>query len=177
MRTTLIIASNYKSSIFYHPMSVLLRHERPATILFIFLSNLLARNFFYLLTFTHTNANVMNIGKNLQIIRELNNYTQTYMAERLGISQKSYSNLERAENDITVDVLLKVADIYQISLAKMLELNAEAILNNNSQQGGISYINNQATFYNGEKEEFQLLLRSQSELILAQQQMIRDLQK
>lgn len=119
----------------------------------------------------------MDIGKNLQVIRELNNYTQAYMAERLGISQKSYSNLERAKNDITIDVLLKIADIHQISLAKVLELNAEAILNNNSQQGGVSYFNNQATFYNGEKEQFQNIIASQAELIQAQQQMIKDLQK
>lgn len=119
----------------------------------------------------------MNIGKNLQIIRELNNYTQSYVAEKLGISQKSYSNLERAENDITVDTLLKVAEIYQISLARVLEINAEAILNNNSQQGGVSYFNNQATFYNGEKEQFQNIITSQAELIQAQQLMIKDLQK
>lgn len=119
----------------------------------------------------------MDIGKNLQVIRELNIYTQAYMAERLGISQKSYSNLERAKNDITIDVLLKIADIHQISLAKVLELNAEAILNNNSQQGGVSYFNNQATFYNGEKEQFQNIIASQAELIQAQQQMIKDLQK
>lgn len=120
----------------------------------------------------------MDIGKNLQVIRELNIYTQAYMAERLGISQKSYSNLERAKNDITIDVLLKIADIHQISLAKVLELNAEAILNSNSQTGGISCINNnQAIFYNCEKEEFQQLLKSQTELIQAQQQMIKDLQK
>ena len=119
----------------------------------------------------------MNVGKNLQVIRELNNYTQSYVADKLGISQKSYSNLERANNDISLDVLLRLSDLYQISLTKILELNAEAILNNNSQQGGISYINNQATFYNGEKEEFQQLLRSQSELIQAQQQIIKELQK
>jgi len=120
----------------------------------------------------------MDIGKNLQVIRELNNYTQAYMAERLGISQKSYSNLERAKNDITIDVLLKIADIHQISLAKMLELSTENILNNSGQTGGINCINHhQATFYTFEKELFQQMLDTQLNLIGTLQQMIKDLQK
>ena len=118
----------------------------------------------------------MNVGKNLQVIRELNNYTQSYVADKLGISQKSYSNLERANNDISLDILLRLSDLYQISLTKILELNAETILTNNSQQGGIGYINNLSNLYNGEKEMFQQLVNSQNELIQAQQQIIRDLQ-
>ena len=120
----------------------------------------------------------MNVGKNLQVIRELNNYTQSYVADKLGISQKSYSNLERANNDISLDILLRLSELYQISLTKILELNAETILNNNSQNGGISCINNHnATIYSCEKEMFQQLLNSQNELIQAQQQIIKELQK
>lgn len=114
----------------------------------------------------------MNVGKNLQLIRELNNYTQSYVAEKLGINQKTYSNLEKAENNVTVAILLQLSEIYEVSLAKILELNADTILNNNNQQGGTSYINNHATFYNGEKEMYQQMITQQANLIEKQQKLL-----
>lgn len=117
----------------------------------------------------------MNVGKNLQIIREVNDFTQNHVADFLGISQKSYSNLERAKNNVSVEVLLKLSELYKINVLKFLELNTEMIFNNNTQNGGVGYINNLANLYSGEKENYQLLLSQQSALIDAQQTLINDL--
>ena len=115
----------------------------------------------------------MNVGKNLQLIRELNNYTQSYVAEKLGINQKTYSNLEKAENNVTVAILLQLSEIYEVSLSKILELNADTILNNTNQQGGIS-INSthNANFYTGEKEMYQQMITQQANLIEKQQKLL-----
>lgn len=117
----------------------------------------------------------MNVGKNLQLIREINNYTQSYVAEYIGVNQKTYSTMEKAENNISVEILLKLTELYQISLAKILELNAEAILNNNNQQGGTSYFNNNANYYTGEKEMYQEMIQHLEALISSQQKFIEDI--
>lgn len=119
----------------------------------------------------------MNVGKNLQIIREIRNYSQNYVAEYLGVSQKSYSNLERSENNISVDVLIKLSELYNIGVAKLLELNTELIFNNNSQNGGVGYINNLSNLYSGEKESYLQIMEQQASLIDAQLQIIKELKK
>jgi transcriptional regulator with XRE-family HTH domain len=63
----------------------------------------------------------MKIGRKIKKIRELRNFTQEHMAERLGISQVSYS---RIENELTKLDLKRFHDI-----AKILEIDPFLILN------------------------------------------------
>ncbi|MBS1650980.1 MAG: helix-turn-helix transcriptional regulator [Bacteroidetes bacterium] len=83
----------------------------------------------------------MNVGKNIKQLRELKNFSQLYMAEQLGISQRNYSNIESNGNNISVDYIDRIAKILNISVAKILELNAETIFNNHSQE--VTTLNNQ----------------------------------
>ena len=83
----------------------------------------------------------MDIGNNIKKLRELKNLTQEYMASEMGCSQKTYSNIEKSGNEIKIATVETIAKILNLSLNKILELNAEAILNNNSQSGGINQLN------------------------------------
>lgn len=49
----------------------------------------------------------MDIGSNIKKIRELKNFNQNYVATALGISQKSYSNIEKSKNKITIELVQK----------------------------------------------------------------------
>ncbi len=49
----------------------------------------------------------MNVGQNIKNLRELRNLNQQAMADMLEISQKTYSNIENAGNNITVEVIEK----------------------------------------------------------------------
>ncbi|MCO5259484.1 MAG: helix-turn-helix transcriptional regulator [Crocinitomicaceae bacterium] len=88
----------------------------------------------------------MNIGENIKSIRELKGYSQEVMASNLDISQKTYSNIEKAGNDISYERIQKIADILEVSVTKILQLNTEHILNSNNQSGGISQLNTAATY-------------------------------
>lgn len=117
----------------------------------------------------------MNVGKNLQIIREIHNYTQSYVADFLGISQKSYSNLEKANNNITVETIMKICELYKINVSKVLDFTTESILNINNQSGGSNFYNNHhANFYNDEKESYIQLINQQAKLIDAQLELIKE---
>jgi transcriptional regulator with XRE-family HTH domain len=50
----------------------------------------------------------------LKILREVNNYTQEFVAEDiLGISQNTYSRLEQNPNKITAEQAQKLSELYK----------------------------------------------------------------
>ncbi len=127
-----------------------------------------------------TNLVLMDIGKNIKNLRELKNLNQTYMANELGIGQKTYSNIENSVNNVSVETIMQIAKILNVNFQKILELNTEAILNNNSQVGGISQLNTASSYnYTNEKafELYEKLLIEKEKHIERQQKIIDELQK
>lgn len=49
-------------------------------------------------------------------LREDQDWTQTYVAEQLGIRQTTYSKYELGKILVPIDMLMKLADLYQVSL-------------------------------------------------------------
>lgn len=88
----------------------------------------------------------MNIGENIKSIRELKGYSQEIMATHLNMSQKTYSNIEKAGKDISYARIQRIADVLEVSVTKILQLNTDHILNSNHQSGGISRLNTAATY-------------------------------
>ncbi len=58
--------------------------------------------------------------KKLKDLREDHDYTQKYIASILKISQNSYSDIERGITNISVDFLIKLADLYEVSVDYIL---------------------------------------------------------
>lgn len=67
----------------------------------------------------------MNLGNNVRKLREFHNFTQEFMAEQLGCSQKTYSNIEKAGNEIKFSVLENIAAVLKIGVRDILELDAK----------------------------------------------------
>ena len=55
------------------------------------------------------------IGNKIKNIRELKNFTQEYMAEKLDISQAAYSKMEKGDTKISPDKLNKIAEILEVN--------------------------------------------------------------
>lgn len=56
----------------------------------------------------------MKIGENIQEIREVEkNFKRSYVAERLGISTRAYSNIENNVTEITYQRLEAIAKIFE----------------------------------------------------------------
>ncbi|WP_316747737.1 helix-turn-helix transcriptional regulator [Pedobacter gandavensis] len=62
----------------------------------------------------------MQLGNAVRIQRVIKGYTQEYMAEKLHISQNSYSKLERGYTSLTVVRLYQIAEILGISIQEIL---------------------------------------------------------
>lgn len=73
---------------------------------------------------------MMKIGTNIKKVRELKNISRQFVADNLGISLKTYANIE---NDITspdITTLEKIAEVVEVSIYKLFNFDEKIILNN-----------------------------------------------
>lgn len=59
-------------------------------------------------------------GQKLRVYREFRNYSQEYIAEKLGITQNAYSRIETNQTRITAERLRQIGEILSIPLACLL---------------------------------------------------------
>lgn len=71
----------------------------------------------------------MSIGKQIKQLRELRNYTQSYVAKELDLSLSGYSKLERDETDITISRLKQIAKVLDTDLATLLNFDSKQVFN------------------------------------------------
>ena len=72
-------------------------------------------------------------GHKLRVYREFRNYSQEYIAEKLGITQNAYSRIETNQTRITAERLRQVADILSVPLTCLLsDMEPELNLTNSS---------------------------------------------
>lgn len=73
---------------------------------------------------------MMNVGDNIKKMRELKNYTQEYMAQRLNLSKTAYGNIERGETDLTLSRLQNIAEIFETTTDKILTFDDKKLFSN-----------------------------------------------
>jgi len=71
----------------------------------------------------------MSIGTNIRKLRELRNYTQTYISGKLNISLSGYSKIERNQTEISVKRLQQIAEILETDIITILSFDFEIIFN------------------------------------------------
>jgi transcriptional regulator with XRE-family HTH domain len=59
-------------------------------------------------------------GHKLRLLREFRNYSQEYIAEKLGITQNAYSRIENNQTRLTAERLEKLAVILEITPMELL---------------------------------------------------------
>lgn len=74
------------------------------------------------------------IGERVKHIREEKNYSQEFVASKLGISQKAYSKIETGETKLSVENLIKISEILDTSINTILDTGA--VYNNFSTHNG-----------------------------------------
>lgn len=63
------------------------------------------------------------LGKRIRKIRELYDFSQEYVAKELGMSISGYSRIERDEVKITLDKLMTICQVLNLSLADLMHPN------------------------------------------------------
>ncbi len=62
------------------------------------------------------------LGNKLRALREESGMTQEQVAEILGMSRQKYARIEKGVNDITLEILVRVAELYQIEVADITKV-------------------------------------------------------
>ncbi|HRP56844.1 helix-turn-helix transcriptional regulator [Agriterribacter sp.] len=114
----------------------------------------------------------------LKILREVKGYKQEEIAEMLGISQNTYSRLERNPHSLTAEQVQKLSEFYDVSIENLLSEAPPVITFHESrfENSNNGYFNQVENDYRVEgaqseikslKEEIEYLRRQNSELIKA----------
>lgn len=56
------------------------------------------------------------LGSRIKALRGIKNYTQEQVAERIGVSRQKYARIESGTNNITLDILSKIAGVLDVSV-------------------------------------------------------------
>ncbi|MDM1060837.1 helix-turn-helix domain-containing protein [Myroides odoratimimus] len=71
----------------------------------------------------------MSVVSNIKRYREAKNFTQSYMAEQLDISQNTYSKLESGTIKLSVDRLEQISNILNVQIEDILSSSDEQHFN------------------------------------------------
>lgn len=109
-----------------------------------------------------------HIGHKIKKLRELKNYTQSYMASELGITQGAYSRIEVGETEISYGKLSKISSILDVPVDDIVSFNENMIFNVSNNEVGNGYVvNNGVTLQERKLYQDQIdLLKSQNEVLL-----------
>jgi len=84
----------------------------------------------------------LKIGENIRKVRELRGYTQEYMAEKLGISQRAYSSIEKENKKIDTERLKKISEVLEVDVFDLLNFNDRILFSNTHfTQSGVGMFN------------------------------------
>jgi transcriptional regulator with XRE-family HTH domain len=111
-------------------------------------------------------------GTRIKKIREFRSYTQEHMAEKLDISQNTYSKIENGMSKLSTDRLEQIANVLDVPVDSILN-NERQIINFNNSNGHIEngYVENM----NHDKEAILKsfsILQQQFEIIKQQNEML-----
>ena len=63
-----------------------------------------------------TKQTMLLIGKKIAALRKANRISSTLLAERAGVAQSSISNLENGQHSPSLETILKICDVLNVSL-------------------------------------------------------------
>ncbi len=112
-------------------------------------------------------------GEKIKTIRELRNFSQEYMADKLGIAQNTYSKIETGQTKLTADTLRKIAEVLGVSAVDILS-NHPAIVNFESNHGAQGHIEH---FYAYQREFVEKMVVSKDSEIMHLKEIITSLLK
>lgn len=117
---------------------------------------------------------IMELGSKIKKVRELRNYTQEYMADKLNVSQSTYSRFEKDDTDITISQLNKIAEVLDVKINDLISFNDKYVFNNYGEIKENQYGNIQNNFPIEMKNLYEKTIQLLEEKIKDLQQKIKE---
>lgn len=119
----------------------------------------------------------MELGTKIKKIRELRNFTQDYMAQKLSMSQSGYGKIERDETEVSYQRLQQIAEILSVSVEDITSFNERVVFSQmNNQHATAGYIINQ-NFNEQQMRLYEMMIQQQKEEIDYLRKMVETLQE
>jgi len=120
-------------------------------------------------------ADFETVAARLKQIRLKKNYSQEYVASKIGLSQKAYSKIENNETRLNVETLLLLSEVLETPIAEFFTNSKNPILNDfSSARTGDNVIYKQEADKKME-ELFEKLLAAKDEIIRSKVEEINSL--
>jgi transcriptional regulator with XRE-family HTH domain len=76
---------------------------------------------------------IMKVNEKIKHLRQLQGWSQEDVANKLEMSPNGYGNIERGDTDVTLSKLEKLAELFGMELAELVELDKKHVFNLNTQ--------------------------------------------
>jgi transcriptional regulator with XRE-family HTH domain len=83
-----------------------------------------------------------SLGVKIRKVRELRDFSQSFVADKLSVSQGYYSDLENGRKGISEQRLSQIASILEVDKEIIRNFNDQVVFNSCQQSGYINTINN-----------------------------------
>lgn len=120
----------------------------------------------------------MTIHNKIRMMRELHQWSQEEMADKMCMSPSGYAKIERGETKLQYDKLVQIAQIFNMNLADLIDNEKGVVfcLNENSDYIYTNYSgNNEILSFEIEKLKLQLIHKD--DLLLQKEKEIENLNK
>ena len=109
----------------------------------------------------------MSVNEKVRLFRDLNQWSQEEMAERMNMSVAGYAKIERGETNISLHKLKQIASVLQIDLLDLVSTHDSGVIlvggENNQNHFRNNYYGNQVAEL--EIEKLKLELKHKDELL------------
>ena len=80
-------------------------------------------------------VDIKKIGETIKKAREEKKYTQQYLAQQLGMTQKAYCKIENSQTNLSVAHLDKISEVLETSINQLLGIDGAVYNNYNTNNG------------------------------------------
>lgn len=120
----------------------------------------------------------MESFEKIKVMREMNQWTQEEVAEKLGMSTTGYAKIERGQTNVSVEKLKQIAAIFNINVAQLLDDNERFIVcsigDNHSNYNNYFGVNEKLA---SENDRLKLEVQLKDQLLTQKDNEIRSLQE
>ncbi|MDO4700494.1 MAG: helix-turn-helix transcriptional regulator [Moraxella sp.] len=103
----------------------------------------------------------MEVVEKIRVLREINQWSQEDMAEKMDISTNAYARMERGETKLNLEKLDKIATIFNIDIVELLSVSDKGLFLLINENGN----NNNANYYGGNNNHELLIENEKLKLI------------
>jgi transcriptional regulator with XRE-family HTH domain len=72
-------------------------------------------------------AKLNKIILNIRAVRHYRNYSQDYVASKIGVTQHGYSKIENGVSILSVEKLFSIANVLEVTVSDLMDLNIKKL--------------------------------------------------